>query len=87
MDNPHGLSISSNKLYICKGDFGLKVFNPSDVTKIGDRLLQHVKTIKATDVIEGPKSVIITGSQGVYQFNHSSTGSLREISRLLIAPL
>lgn len=84
MKNPHGLSISGNNLFICEGDFGLKSFNASDVLKVVEKLLQHLPMIKATDVIAAPNSLIVTGDDGIYQFNYSNASNLKQLSKLKI---
>jgi hypothetical protein len=84
MQNPHGLSVSGNNLFLCEGDFGLKSFNISDKSKIGNNLLQHLKSIKSYDVIAGPKSLIVTGDDGVYQFNYQNTSKLNQLSKIKI---
>jgi hypothetical protein len=84
MQNPHGLGLSGNHLFICEGDYGLKSFNASNPLDVGEKLLQHVKSIKATDVIPGPKSLIVTGEDGIYQFNYSNPGRLTLLSKINI---
>ena len=84
MQNPHGLSVSGNNLFLCEGDFGLKSFNISDKNKVGDNQLQHLKSIKSFDVIAGPKSLIVTGEDGVYQFNYTNPSSIRQISKIKV---
>lgn len=84
MQNPHGLSVSGNNLFICEGDFGLKSFNITDKNNIGNNLLQHLNNIKSFDVIAGPKSLIVTGQGGVYQFNYSNAANLRQLSKIKI---
>ncbi|ARS41511.1 hypothetical protein CA265_18370 [Sphingobacteriaceae bacterium GW460-11-11-14-LB5] len=80
MQNPHGLSTSGNYLFLCEGNYGIKSFNITDKTKIGDNMLQHLSTIKSFDVIAGPKSLIVTGEDGVYQFNYNDAAKLRQLS-------
>mgnify|MGYP003575179873 CR=1 FL=1 len=84
MQNPHGLSVSDNNLFLCEGEYGIKSFNISDKNKIGSNLLQHLKTIKSFDVIAGSKSLIVTGEDGVYQFNYSNAASLRQLSKIKV---
>jgi len=82
MQNPHGLSISGNNLFVCEGDFGFKSFNASDKNKIGNNLVQYLKNIKSFDVIVGPKSLIVTGKDGVYQFNYSNPANIKQLSKI-----
>jgi len=84
MQNPHGLSVSDNNLFLCEGEYGIKSFNISDKNKISSNLLQHLKTIKSFDVIAGSKSLIVTGEDGVYQFNYSNAASLRQLSKIKV---
>lgn len=80
MQNPHGLSVSDNDLFLCEGNYGLKRFNIADKNKIADNLLQHLNNIKSFDVIAGPKSLIVTGEDGIYQFNYSDVKNLKQLS-------
>lgn len=80
MQNPQGLGISGSNLYLCEGDGGLKAFNISDVLKINERQLQHIRSLRAIDVIPAEKSLIVTGPDGIYQFGYSPTGRLQQLS-------
>ncbi len=80
MQNPHGLGISGSTLYLSEGDGGLKAFNISDVLKINERQLQHIRSLRAIDVIPAEKSLIVTGPDGIYQFGYSATGRLQQLS-------
>ncbi|TCC94009.1 hypothetical protein EZ428_04340 [Pedobacter frigiditerrae] len=84
MKNPHGLSVSGNNLFLCEGTFGLKSFNITDKNAIGNNLLQHLDNIKSFDVIAGPKSLIVTGEDGVYQFNYSNASKLTQLSKIKV---
>ncbi|MFB2120144.1 LVIVD repeat-containing protein [Parapedobacter sp. 2B3] len=82
MDNPHGLGLRGNNLYICEGDYGLKSFDATDVMHIGENLLEHHKDRSAIDVIPAPKSLIVTGPDGVCQYDYSDPARLRLLSRI-----
>ncbi len=87
MLNPHGLAINASKLFICEGQNGLKAFDSSDVLKIGQNQLSFLKGFNAVDVIAGPKSLIVTGADGIYQFDYSDPAALRSLSHISLAPL
>jgi hypothetical protein len=87
MLNPHGLSINNENLFICEGDNGLKAFNSADVSKIGANQLSFLKGFNAIDVISGPKSLIVTGYDGVYQFNYSNPSKLAKLSHITLEPI
>ena len=80
MENPHGLGLKGNSLYICEGDFGLKSFDVADVLRIDENLLEHLKDKGAVDVIPAPKSLIVTGPEGVCQYDYSNPAELRLLS-------
>ncbi|MFC5282550.1 LVIVD repeat-containing protein [Pedobacter alpinus] len=84
MINPHGLSIDGGNLYICEGLSGLKAFDSSNIYNIGQKQLSFIKGFEAIDVIAGPKSLIVTGKDGVYQFDYSNPANLIQLSRINI---
>lgn len=69
MYNPHGLSISDNKLFICDGDAGLKIYNAFDVNSIGDHLIKNYGDIHAYDVIVKDCLVMLIGDDGLHQYH------------------
>lgn len=80
MDNPHGLGLAGDHLYICEGDFGLKSFDASDVMQIGSRMAQHLKDKRSIDVIPAQKTLIVTGPDGVCQYDYSKPDELKLLS-------
>ena len=80
LENPYGLALSNHTLYICDGKFGLKSFDASDVSQIGNKLLETHKNLMSMDVIAGPKSLIIVGEKGVHQYDYSNKAKLKELS-------
>lgn len=80
MSNPHGLGLSGDYLYICEGDFGLKSFNVANVLQIDQNLLEHFKDKKSIDVIPASTSLIVTGPDGVCQYDYSNPAKLRLLS-------
>ena len=80
MDNPHGLGLSGDYLYLAEGDQGLKSFNVSDVMEITNNQLEHLKNLVSIDIIPGPKSLIVIGPDGVCQFDYSDPEKLKKLS-------
>lgn len=87
MQNPHGLGLASDVLYICEGKFGFKSFDVKDVTKVGDKQLEHLTQLNSTDVIPGPKSLIVIGEDGVCQYDYTDKAKLKLLSCISIKPL
>ena len=80
MDNPHGIGISDNILFVCDGNSGLKVFNAANPLLIAENLLAKFPGINAYDVIPLGKSLLMIGSDGFYQYDYSDVKNIRQIS-------
>ena len=82
MDNPHGLSVVDETLYLCEGLFGFKTFDASDSREIGNRILDHISGFQAFDVIVLPPGdhVMVVGQHGLYQFDASQRDDLKQLS-------
>lgn len=87
MTNPHGLSITSDELYLCDGADGLKVFDISDPESLNRNLIEHHNEKFAFDVIALPELnnlLIMIGAQGLVQYDFSDPSSLEELSTINI---
>ncbi len=86
MDNPHGLSVVGETLYLCEGQFGFKTFDASDPKKIGERLQEHLSGFEAYDVIVLPPGdhVMVVGKDGIYQFDATDRTDLKQLSVISI---
>jgi hypothetical protein len=80
MDNPHGLGLLGDYLYLAEGEHGLKSFNVADVLDITNNQLEHLDDFSAIDIIPGPKSLIVIGPDGVCQFDYSDPEKLKKLS-------
>ncbi len=80
MDNPHGLGISDDILFVCDGNSGLKVYNAANPLLITENLLAKFPGINAYDVIPLGKSLLMIGSDGFYQYDYSDLKNIKEIS-------
>ncbi len=85
MENPHGLSISDNTLFICEGTHGLKSFDIEDPLKIDENLLDHETGLFAFDAITlavpgYDNTVLVIGEDGFYQYNFDDPSDLKLIS-------
>lgn len=82
MDNPHGLGIDKGRLFLCEGDFGLKVFDASDAHKIAENLITHFEDIKAYDVIPYQEMLLLIGEGGFYQYDYSDLQNIKLLSHI-----
>lgn len=68
LENPYGLGVRNNMLYVCDGIAGLKLFEretPKDL-----KLVETLKDIQATDVIPLQNSLIMIGGEILYQYKY-----------------
>jgi len=87
MSNPHGLSIDENNLFVCEGEFGLKVFNIEDPTQLGNNKIDQIRDKHSYDVIVVPgedKHLLLVGKDGLFQYDFSNPNNLKELSKIEI---
>ncbi|MEO1653004.1 MAG: hypothetical protein AAFU64_05630, partial [Bacteroidota bacterium] len=80
MDNPHGLGIQDSLLFICEGDFGLKLFDANDPMTIDQHLLLTFPDLHSYDVIPLGRVLLMIGEDGLYQFDYSRALELELLS-------
>ena len=68
MDGPYGLGIKDEKIFICDGKSGLKVYDKSDVNNLIQ--LNHFKDINTFDVIPLETSLLMIGEETLYQYEY-----------------
>ncbi len=69
MDNPYGLGIKDESLFICDGSSGLKVYNKTDVLNL--ELVNSFKDINTFDVIPLESHLLLIGENTLYQYNYT----------------
>ena len=68
LENPYGLGIKNNMLYVCDGTAGLKLFERETSEDL--ILVNSLKDIRAQDVIPLEKSLIMIGEKTLYQYEY-----------------
>jgi hypothetical protein len=68
MDGPYGLGVKDEKLFVCDGDSGLKVYDKSDVEDLV--ALNHFENINTFDVIPLDTSLLMVGEDVLYQYEY-----------------
>lgn len=79
LETPYGLGVDGNKLFVCEGEKGLKVF---DITNPAVPVQsQFLTEVPAYDVIPNKSTLIVTGKNGLYQYRYDgqSTGTSLEL--------
>jgi hypothetical protein len=77
MESPHGLGVRNNYLFLCEGENGFKVFDISNEKEI--KLLKHITTFHAYDVIAHDNWIAVTGEDGIFQFQYPVEGEVVEL--------
>lgn len=84
MENPHGLGLDGDALFICEGEWGLKIFNASDVNTITNNQIKHYTDMHSYDVIPFNDNLIMIGRDGLYQYDYTSLENIQLLSHLPI---
>jgi hypothetical protein len=79
MTEPYGLGIDGNTLFICEGEYGLKIFDASDPYGIPSHLIASFGDIHAWDLIPLGSLLLVTGEDGFRIYDYSN---LQQISLL-----
>lgn len=72
LNEPYGLGVSGDKLFICDGSYGLKVYDKSDIANL--QLLQEFTNATAYDVIPLNDKLLMIGGNTLTQYNYTTTG-------------
>ncbi len=68
MENPHGLGINGECLFITEGDFGLKYFDAADIDDI--TMVDEISQLHAIDVIALDEVLMVIGNDGFHQYRY-----------------
>jgi len=82
MQSPYGLGIDANTLFVCEGEFGLKVFNAAEPLKVGEKQIAHFKNINMYDVIPLGNTLLAVGENGLYQYDYTNPQDIKYVSKL-----
>ncbi len=83
MENPHGLSIKDDNLFLCEADAGLKVFDIENPLVLDQKLISTLDDFSAKDVIVLPGNqniLLAVGDDGFYQVNFDDPQNLEVLS-------
>lgn len=80
LNSPSGLGVDGDLLFVCEGDFGLKVLNVSNPKSAS--LIKHYENIHAYDVIPNDGVLILTGNDGVMQYDYTDQSNITKLSTI-----
>ena len=87
MTEPYGLAIDDEILFVCDGQKGLLVYDASDISVLGEKLIASFSDIKAYDVISFDNYLFLIGDDGFHQYDYSDIDNIHEISSILVESL
>lgn len=83
MKNPHGLGVSGDFLFVCEGDFGMKVFEIKPEGQL--ELIKFYSSIRSKDVIVRPNNLlIVVADDGLFQYDYSDIRNIELLSQIKI---
>ncbi|MCK5693722.1 MAG: hypothetical protein KAI08_12755 [Bacteroidales bacterium] len=86
MKKPYGLGIDNSTLFVCEGEYGLKVYDASDENSITSHLIAAFPGINAYDVIPMESFLFMIGEDGFYIYDYSDLNNISILGSLLISP-
>ncbi len=82
MQHPYGLGLFNNKLGVCDGTAGFKLFDASNSNNL--QLQYTINNVDAFDVIMNNETSLLIAKDGMYQYNISNINNPTLISKISI---
>ena len=86
MREPYGLGIDDGILFVCEGEFGLKVYDASYEQSITSHQIAAFPGINAWDVIPLEEFLFMIGEDGFYIYDYSDLNNITIMGSLPISP-
>lgn len=86
MSDPYGLGIDGSTLFICEGEYGLKVYDATDSYTITSNKIAEFSQIHAYDVIPLSSFLFVIGDDGFHIYDYSSLNDISLLGTLPVAP-
>ncbi|PXY01618.1 hypothetical protein DF185_09100 [Marinifilum breve] len=84
MENPYGLGIDGDLLFVCDGTAGLKIYDKSDPLSIATNHLNTFTDITPYDVIPLGNILVVVAPEGLYQYDYSDINNIQLLSSIVI---
>jgi len=81
LDQPKGLGIDGNLLFICQGNKGMAVYNWNESTQTLSYLYQKID-LYAFDVITGNNTLIVAADNGLYLYDYTDPNNIKRLSKV-----
>jgi hypothetical protein len=84
MENPYGLGIDDELLFVCDGTAGLKIYNATDPLNLGSNLLKVYSDMTPYDVIPLGSVLVLISPEGLFQYDYSDINNIQLLSSIAI---
>ncbi len=84
MQHPFGVGVFNNKLGVCDGTAGFKIYDASNGSNL--QLKNTITSINAFDVIMNNETALLIAKDGMYQYNITNPNNPILISKINITP-
>ena len=81
LQDPKGLAVEGNYLFVCNGAIGLSVYDISNINQLD--MVSGIVGIDAYDVILHNDILILVGKDGLFQYNYDNIYQLEPLSNIL----
>lgn len=85
MEEPYGLGISGNTLFICQGKHGLYVYDVANPQAITNNQIAQFSDIHAFDVIPLTGNLYTTGDSGFYIYDYTDPLDIFKVGEIQVA--
>jgi hypothetical protein len=82
LTEPYGLGIDDKTLFICEGEYGLKVYDATKPLEIKANILAEFTDIHAYDLIPLSTFLFIIGEDGFYIYDYSDLQDIKLLGKL-----
>jgi hypothetical protein len=81
IEQPKGLGIDGNLLFICQGKKGMAIYNWDESSKKLSYLYQKID-LYAFDVITGNNTLIVAADNGLYLYDYTDPNNIKRLSKV-----
>jgi hypothetical protein len=79
---PYGLGIDDKILFLCEGNHGVNIYNAENSMDI--KLIKKYPDIHAYDVIPNDGIFIMTGNDGIFQYDYNDPSNIKLLSHIAV---
>ena len=81
LENPKGLGVDGNYLFVCNGMSGVQIYDISNIYQLEQ--VSGIAGIDAYDVIPDNNILVLVGKDGLFQYNYENIHQLELLSNIL----